>query len=84
MFVVGIEAIRERLDHYSVLEGLGHETGEIDLGEWCILVRTLKDGTKTRERVREHWGEFVLSQCMWEPLTASAKLAREVLNERLV
>lgn len=81
MFVVGMEAIKERLDHYATLAGLGHETREIDLGEWWVLVRTLRDGTKTQERVQERWGEFVLSQCMWEPCTASAKLVREVLVE---
>lgn len=77
MFVVGIEAIKERLDHYAVLAGLGHKTKGLDLGEWWVLARTLRDGTKTQERVRECWGEFVLSQCMWEPQTASARLVRE-------
>lgn len=81
MFVVEIEAIRERLDHYATLAGLDHETRGIDLGKQCVLVRTLKDGTKTQEQMGESWGEFMLSQCMWEPHTASARLVRGALVE---
>lgn len=76
MFIVEMEAIKERLDHYAILAGLGHEVKGLDLGAWWVLVRTLRDGMKTEEWVQERWGEFVLFQCMWEPLTVSAELVR--------
>lgn len=73
-FAVSTESIQERLRHYAVLEGLGHDIEGPDLGRQCILVRTLRDGIVTQEYMSEYWGELMLAGCTFEPNTASARL----------